>query len=768
MITKRLLVSACGVVGLSRNLQLKVYPSSHNIPLHNFHVFKRFPTSSLLFNLPFLIRFHHLKVKPFSIHYLTHPLSSSSSLLHSCKNLQTLKQLHASLILSSGNFLPTSLASSLITLYAHFTDLESAVLVFKSLKHPDTIAWNLIIKSHVDFAYPDKALLLYRNMRKQNVKHDRFTFPIINRAVLSSASADANTAKVNHCVAVKMGFGFDLYFGNTMVEVYGKCGCFTDAFKLFDEIFERDLVTWTSIISGCFCEGDNVRAFTLFNKMRMEMQPNSVTLIVLLQGCSQWGALVGGRLMHGYAIRSGVLVDGLVQNSVLKMYTKMGSVEEVETFFTEIRQRDTVSWNTLISYYSLRGDVGEVADRFCKMQHEVKVSTQTLTLVISAFAKSGDLSQGEKLHCCAIKLGLHDDVFQTSLLDFYAKCGMLKNSVLLFRRISSRNSIAWSAMLSGYIQNGFFMEAIALFKEMQAAGLHPGAEILGNIVNACIHLGGLQTGKEIHGYSIRNMFHGHEKEGTFVELETSILNMYIRCGSISSARTCFSRMLVKDIVAWTSMIEGYGIHGLGSDALDLFDQMLEEGVTPNGVTFLSLLAACSHSGLVSEGCNVFHSMKWRFHIEPDLDHYTCMVDLLGRAGKLKEALATIMKMMAFPDSRIWGALLAASRVHGHRKLGEYAAQQLLELEPDNVGYHTLLSNVQASTGRWAEVEEVRRAMFGKDLKKQPGWSYIEENGHIHCFVSGDKSHNDVHRIYQVLACLIRKTQELDIIQRTSC
>lgn len=635
-------------------------------------------------------------------------------------------------------------------------------MVVKSLKQADTITWNLIIKSHVDFGYIEKALFLYRKMRKEGVKHDRFTFPIINRAV-RSINADAEFAKLIHCVAVKMGFGFDLYFGNTMVEIYGKCGCFSNAYKMFDEMFERDLVTWTSMISGCFYEGNVAEAFTLFKKMRLEMEPNAVTVIVLLQGCSRWGSFIGGKQTHGYVIKSGVLADGSVLNSVLKMYTTMGSVEEVETFFREIFQRDIVSWNTLISYYSLRGDVGEVADRFCKMQVEVKVSMETLTLVISAFAKSGNLSQGEILHCCALKLGLHDDVLQTSLLDFYAKCGLLKNSIQLFKGISSRNSIAWSAMLSGYIQNGFFKEAIVLFKEMQAAGLHPTPEILGNIVHACAHVGALEVGKEMHGYSIKNMFHSPKKEGTYLELETSILNMYIRNGSISSARACFNRMLVKDIVAWTSMIEGYGIHGLGSDALKLFDQMVEEGATPNCVTFLSLLSACSHSGLVSEGCYVFYSMKWRFSIEPDLDHYTCMVDLLGRAGKLKEALATIMKMLAFPDSRIWGALLAGSRVHGHKKVGEYAAQRLLELESDNVGYHTLLSNVQASTGQWAEVEEVRRAMFEKNLKKQPGWSYIAENKHIHCFVCGDKSHNQVEEIYEVLGCLIRQAQEFDSV-----
>ena len=207
------------------------------------------------------------------------------------------------------------------------------------------------------------------------------------------------------------------------------------------------------------------------------------------------------------------------------------------------------------------------------------------------------------------------------------------------------------------------------------------------------------------------------------------------------------------------MIEGFGTHGLGSEALELFGLMLKERIKPNSVTFLSLLSACSHSGLVREGCEVYNSMKWIFGIQPNLDHYTCMVDLLGRYGKLKEALAIIVKMVIFPDGRIWGALLAACRVHGDIKFGEYTAQRLLELEPDNVGYHTLLINVQAGVGRWDEVEEVRRVMNEKDLKKKPGWSCFEAKGMIHGFVSADRSHHQVEEIYDILGCLSKMIQE---------
>ncbi|KAL6141351.1 hypothetical protein ACLB2K_059640 [Fragaria x ananassa] len=610
--------------------------------------------------------------------------------------------------------------------------------------------WNLLIKTHIEWGRLDSAVLLYRKMRELGVPHDGFTFPIVNKAVLLIGDG-VRHAGVLHSLAIQMGFGLDLYFGNTMIELYVKCGCFSYARKLFDEMCDRDLVTWTSMISGYVSRRNVTSGFSLFNEMRMELEPNSVTMVVMLQGCCCFQTSIYGRQLHAYVIKNGLLSHGAVENSILRMYAKLGTGEEVEDFFRELDRRDVVAWNICISYYTSRGDVVKVRDLFKEMQGEVAPSIETLTIVISALAMHGILSQGESLHGLALKSGLRDDVLQTSLLDFYAKCAKLESADKLFREIPDRNCITCGAMMFGLIQNGYFHEAVGVFRQMQAAGLDPGAEILRNLIDAFANLGALKLGQAVHGCIIRKSFYGTEECHT--HLETSIINMYIRCGSISTARVCFNGMVLKDVVAWTSMIEGYGSHGLGFEALKLFDLMTRQGIKPNSVTFLSLLSACSHSGLVTEGCSAFYSMKWRFGIEPDLDHYTCLVDLLGRCGKLKEALAVILKMLAFPDSRIFGALLSGSRIYGNIELGQYAAQRLLELEPDNVGYFTLWSNTQASVGQWDEAEEIRRTMKENDLKKKPGWSCIEAKGLIHGFVSGDNSHHHIEEIYEVLGCL---------------
>uniref|UniRef100_A0A151UG03 Uncharacterized protein n=1 Tax=Cajanus cajan TaxID=3821 RepID=A0A151UG03_CAJCA len=441
--------------------------------------------------------------------------------------------------------------------------------------------WNLIMRTHVDLGLFHSALSVYKRMRQKGVPHDGFTFPVVNRA-LSCMRVGVMCGKMIHCVATQMGLDGDLYFCNTMIDFYVKCGCVGNARRVFDEMLQRDVVSWTLMIGGYGSERD------------------------------------------------------------------VGSAEEVELLFSELNMKDVVSWNILISFYSSEGDARKVAGLLKEMQgFKVHLwNIETLTLVISAFAKSGSLCEGEGVHGLVIKTGFCDDVLLTSLLDFYAKCGKLETSVQLF--------------------------------------------------------------SEIH---------------------------------------------FKNVVAWTTMIEGLGSHGFGFDALKYFQLMIEQRVNPNSVTFLSLLSACSHSGLVREGCNIYHSMKWDFGIEPALDHHTCIVDLFGRCGMLKEALATILKMITLPDSRIWSALLAASRVYGNKFFGEYAAQRLLELEPDNVGYYTLLSNVKACVGKWNEVEELRRVMSERDLKKKPGWSCIEVNGVIHGFVSSDKSHPETEEISKALSRL---------------
>ncbi|KAK1397453.1 Pentatricopeptide repeat-containing protein [Heracleum sosnowskyi] len=589
-------------------------------------------------------------------------------------------------------------------------------------------------------------------MRELGVLHDSFTFPIVNQAVLLHQDR-FSCGKTIHCLAIRMGFGLDVYFCNTMLDVYVKCGEIGFGAQLFDQMCVRDLVSWTTMISGFVREGNVCGAFGLFNGLRMEFEPNYVCLMVMFQVCCR--CVNGGRQLHGYVVKCGLLMSQSVLNSVLKMYSDSGCIDDAEVLFGECERRDVVSWNIMISFYSLRQDVMKLADCVRVMQGKAVLSIESLTLLVSSFSDGGNIFHGKQVHCLGIKSGQYDSILKTSLLDFYAKCEDLDSSEKLFSEIPFTNLVTLNAMMSAFIRNGYFREAIELFQKMLSFGWKPAAESLTNVILAYSHMGSLRLGKSVHAYCFKNFL-----EDKTARLETSIMNMYIRCGSIFSARICFDRMPSRDLVAWTSMIEGFGTHGMGYAAIQIFHSLIKEGVEPNSVTFLAILSACSHSGLLRDGCKVFYSMKSKFGIEPNLSHYTCIVDLLGRFGMLKEALAIILKFVDFADSRIWGALLSASRIHENQLHAEFAAGMLFKLEPENAGYHTLLSNVQASLEGWSEVEEIRDYVQDSNLVKQPGWSCIEAKGLINGFVSGDRSHPQVAEIYETLCSLSRKLQDL--------
>ncbi|KAF5195673.1 Pentatricopeptide repeat-containing protein [Thalictrum thalictroides] len=595
-------------------------------------------------------------------------------------------------------------------------------------------------------------------MRDSLVQADNYTFPIVNRAISLLGGEYLKCGEMVHCIAIQMGFGENLYFSNTLIEMYAKNGIIDAAFRVFDEMPDRDLVSWTSMISGYVSNGDVISSFRIFHKMRMEnLEPNLVTLLIMFGACSVDRNVVQGRKLHGYVIKNGMESDGSLKNSMLTMYSKCGTFQDVEILFNTILRRDVVTWNIMISTYSLYDNSSRVAEILYEMQTEVIPSVETLTLAISSFAKSGHFLQGEKVHAYVVKTGVFDNILQSSLVEFYAKCGEIGKALQCFKEGPRRNYITWGAMMSGFLQNGYIKEAIEMFCQIQDAGMKPGSDVLRNLVLAYSHLGALRLGKVAHGYVIRNIICRCAEDK--LAMETSILNMYAKCGSIVSARRCFDQIAIKDVVLWSSMIEAYNNHGLGFEALQLFDCMVDEGVEPNSITILSILSACNHSGLVSEACMVFEYMGGRFGIKPDLNHYTCMVDLLGRSGELCKAREMIENMVIEPDSRIWGSLLAASKIHFNRELGTYASERLMKLDLDTAEYHTLISNVHVSSERWVEAENVRKVMGAKNFKKPPGWSCIEARGKLHGFVASDVSHPKMPEIHGILQCLNRNAME---------
>ncbi|XP_072971214.1 pentatricopeptide repeat-containing protein At4g35130, chloroplastic-like [Typha angustifolia] len=614
--------------------------------------------------------------------------------------------------------------------------------------------WNSILKDHVDSGLFDEALSIFSSLRSSGARPDHLTLPLVNRAV-SSLTRRFDVGEAVHCLGIRMGFCNDAYFCNTMIELHVRYGSICSARQMFDEMCVRDVVSWTSMISGYVQIGDCREASWLFHEMRMDgCGPSPVTLAIVLRACLIKKDSVGGRQLHGFAVKSGFEGHELVENSILTLLTKVGILQEAMEFFSRIQKRSVVSWNIMISGYSSVPDISKVIDLYEKMKVEMNPSFETLTSVLSALTKCRHLRQGKKLHCVVVKIGFMDVILHASLLDLYAKCGELASSVRLFEEFNTKCSTTRTVMMWGFIQNGQFREAIDLFWRMQNEGFEPTAHSLQGLVVTYTHLGALQFGKGIHGYIIRSNFVADSKS-----LETSILNMYANCGSIDLARRCFDRMADKDIIAWSSMIDGYAIHGYGIDALALFHQMQEEGIKPNSVTFLNALSACSHSGLVNEARKLFGCMIEKFGIIPELTHYTCMVDVLGRSGNLDEALGIINSMNIQPDGRIWGALLASCRIHSDVRIAIYAAQKLLDLEPNNIGYHVVLSNIQASNDKWNQVENIRKFMREKEFRKKPAWSCIEGKQGLDLFVAGDRSHPLVGEIYEVLGCLAKQIEE---------
>lgn len=380
-------------------------------------------------------------------------------------------------------------------------------------------------------------------------------------------------------------------------------------------------------------------------------------------------------------------------------------------------------------------------------------SNYTFTSVVKACADVSALRLGKCVHSLALVNGFGLDSFvQASLVSLYAKCGQLRNARKVFDKMPQRNVIAWNAMISGCEQNGSAKEGVELFHLMVESGVEPDSASFVSVLSACAQLGAFELGSWVHNYITNHAFEVN------VVLGTALINMYSRCGNVRKAREVFHVMRDKNVVAWTAMISGYGVHGYGTEAVKLYHTMKEHGILPNEITFVTLLSACAHAGMVNEGREIFKSMRRDYGLAPKTEHHVCMVDLLGRAGLLDEAFDYIQKLKK-PCPAIWTAILGACKMHKNFDLGVQAAENLLALEPESPGHYVMLSNVYALAGKMDRVEMVRNIMIKRRLKKHVGYSTIEVDRKTRLFSMGDKSHPETREIYRYLDDLMRRISE---------
>ena len=672
-------------------------------------------------------------------------------LFRHCTKLQSAKCLHARLIVSQA-IQNVCVSAKLVNLYCYLGSLALARHAFDNIHNRDVYAWNAMVSGYVRSGSSSEAIKCFSLfMMTSGLQPDYRTFP----SVLKACRSLLDGMKI-HCSALKYGFVWDVFVAASLVHLYCRYGPVANARRLFDEMPVRDMGSWNAMISGYCQSGNSEEALALSKELK---HMDAVTIVSLLAACTEAGDFVRGVLIHLYSIKHGLDSELFVSNKLIDMYAESGNLKSCQRVFDEMTVRDLITWNSMIKAYEVNEQPLRALRLFEEMQfHRVQPDCLTLISLASTLAQLGDVRGGRSVQGFTLRKGwlLEDVTVGNTVVDMYAKLGLVDSARAVFDWLPSKDVISCNTIISGYAQNGFATEAIEMYNEMEE---EEGGEITPNqgtwvsVLPACSQSGALRQGMKIHGRLLKNGLCSD------VFIGTSLADMYGKCGRLEDALSLFYQIPRVSSVPWNTLIACHGLHGHGEKAMTLFREMLDEGVKPDHITFVTLLSACSHSGLVDDGRWLFELMQREYNIAPSLKHYGCMVDLFGRAGQLETAFNFIKALPVQPDASIWGALLGACRVHGDVDLGKVASEHLFEVEPEHVGYHVLLSNMYASAGKWEGVDEIR----GKGLRKTPGWSSMEVNNKVEVFYTGNQTHPMYEEIYKELRLLHEKMKMIGYV-----
>ncbi|XP_043710578.1 pentatricopeptide repeat-containing protein At5g66520-like [Telopea speciosissima] len=491
------------------------------------------------------------------------------------------------------------------------------------------------------------------------------------------------------------------------------------ALHMFNNIELRDAYMWTTMIRGFVKVRMPEKAIEFYYLMRSQgVEPNKFTFIFALKAYSSIPNYQEAKILHGKLLKLGFYFDEFIRNALIHLYSKCGDNMAASYLFDEIPTDNVVIWNTMISACFASDDIENAQKLFDEMPNK---NVESWNAVISGYSKRG-----------------HIDVARS-----------------LFDVMPDRDLVSWSVIISSYVQSRSAAVALNLFKDMQLSGVRPDSVTMASVLSACAQVGALDMGRWIHAYVGKNKLR-HD-----VFLGTSLVDMYAKCGCIDTALQVFNSMPQRNVCSWNAMLGGLAMHGHGADTLALFRQMEITHVTPNDVTFVGVLSACSHIGLVDEGHRQFDRMEEEFNITPKIEHYGCMVDILGRAGLIDEAKILIENMPMEPNVVVWGALLTACKIHGDSAVGEEVIRGLKKMALGDGGCYVLLSNIYAAGNQWGEVEKMRKMMrnIGTE-EKVPGCSSIEVSSVVHEFFVNDKSHPHCREVYEV-ASRISKHLEVE-------
>ncbi|XP_022764847.1 pentatricopeptide repeat-containing protein At2g40720-like [Durio zibethinus] len=647
------------------------------------------------------------------------------------------------------------LETALIDMYSNRSRIMEAWFVFHHLKDKsNVVVWNVMIGGFLENGWWEWSIKLYSLMKGENVK-------FVSESFSSTLSACGYGDVVDfgrqvHCDLIKLGFENNPFVYTSLLSMYGKCQFVEDAENVFHQVLDKGIELWNAMISTFVCNKYSYAAFEVYNKMRCNLiTPDSFTLSNVLSCGSMIGIYNVGRSVHAELVKRPIDSSTTVQSALLTMYCKSGSVDDANSVLRTIREMDVVAWGSMISGFCQNSKFREALDYFGRMDADgVRPDSDIMSSVISACTGLENVDSGCMIHGYVIKIGLDRDVYVgSSLVDMYSKCGFPDMAENLFSDMPHKNLVTWNLMMSCYCRNGLPDQSINLFSKIVQHGFYPDSVSITSVLAAVSSIAALLNGKIIHGYLVRLEIKSD------IQLENALMDMYIKCGFLKYAEYIFQHMSQKDVVTWNCMISGYGSHGNCLQALSLFDEMKNCGIKPDDVTFLSLISSCNHAGLVDEGHNIFQCMTVEHAIEPKMEHYVNIIDLLGRAGRLEDAYNFIKTMPMEPDRSVWLSMLCASRAHSNVELGELAAQNLLKLEPDRGSNYVQLLHLYGESELWDKAANIRSTMKEKGLKKNPGCSWIELRNKVDVFFSRDSSSLKTMEMYEILHCLRRNMEK---------
>ncbi|KOM27023.1 hypothetical protein LR48_Vigan358s000100 [Vigna angularis] len=639
--------------------------------------------------------------------------------------------------------------SALVDMYSKFKKLDDAFKVFREMPVRNLVCWNAVIAGHVQNERFIEGLKLFKDLLKVGMGVSQSTYASVFRSCAGLSALKLGTQMHGH--ALKTDFGYDCIVGTATLDMYSKCGRMSDAWKVFNMLPNPPRQSYNAIIVGYARKEQGFKALEIFQFLqRTYLGFDDISLSGALTACSMIKGHLEGIQLHGLAVKCGLEINICVANTILDMYGKCGALMEACLIFDDMERRDAVSWNAIIAAHEQNKEIEKTLSLFVSMQRSaMEPDDFTYGSVVKACAGQQALNNGMEIHGRIIKSGMGLDCFVgNALVDMYSKCGMLTEAEKIHDRLEEQTTVSWNSIISGFSSQKQSENAQIYFSQMLEKGVIPDNFTYATVLDICANMATVELGKQIHAQILKLQLHSD------VYIASTLVDMYSKCGNMRDSRLMFEKAPKRDFVTWSAMICAYAYHGLGEEAIKLFEEMQLLNVKPNNTVFISVLRACAHMGYVDRGLHYFQEMLSHYGLDPHMEHYSCMVDLLGRSGQVNEALKLIESMPFEADDVIWRTLLSNCKMQGNIEVAEKAANYLLQLDPQDSSAYVLLSNVYANAGMWSEVAKIRSVMKNCKLKKEPGCSWIEIRDEVHTFLVRDKAHPRYEVIYEQIHLLV--------------